>query len=189
MNRLADLSRDESGIAATEFALVLPVMVVILFGLIEFPRAYGTSQGLSRSARTMADLISRGSLNDVNDVYAAGNAVTYPYDTSAAGIVLTSVRVYQNGASLEARACSSVAKNATARVANSVIGAPVPAEATAGARYVMAEVTFSFSPILNIFPALKGIVFSKTIAWPVRGTGANTSVEVILPGGDACRTS
>ncbi|MCE4222513.1 pilus assembly protein [Methylobacterium sp. C25] len=189
MKRLSDFRREEGGIAALEFALILPVMITLLFGLIEFPRAYGVSQGLSRAARTMADLISRGSLSDLTDVYAAGNSVTYPYDTSAAGIVLTVVGVYAKSASdptLEARVCSSDARNATKRVANSVIGPPVPSEAVAGNRYVMAEVTFTYTPVVNLFPMLKGLGLSKTVTWPTRGTGANTNAQIVLGSGSPC---
>lgn len=188
-SRLAAFARDRDGIAAIEFALIVPVMLTILFGLIEFPRAYGTSEALARSARTMADLISRGSQSNVSDVYAAGSAVTYPYDSSAAKIILTAVGVYKKGNAFEARVCSSVAKNTTARAVKSVIGVPVPSEATEGARYVMAEITFTFAPVLNFFPGLNGLTFSKSVAWPTRGTGANSYAEVVLPGGNACPAS
>ncbi len=180
---------DRSGMAATEFAFVAPILIVILFGIIEIPRAYGTSQALFRSVRTMADLISRGSISDVSDVYAAGNAVTYPTDTSAAGVILTAVGVYKQGGALVAKVCSSVARNASAYAPGSVLGDPATAEATEGARYVQAEVNFHYVPILNFFPFLSNLTFSKSITWPVRGVGANSYVETVLPGGSPCPTS
>lgn len=179
-------ARAEGGIAALEFALVSPVLILVLMGTIELPRAYGTSQGLIRSARTMADLISRGGVSTVDDVYAAGAAVTYPYDTSRAGIVLTAVGVYQQGTALVAKVCSSVARNATARVVGSVLGAPPEAESSVGARYVMAETTVPYAPIFGIFPVLNTLTFAKQATWPMRGTASGGSLETILPGGKAC---
>lgn len=179
-------ARSEDGIAALEFALVSPILILILMGTIELPRAYGTSQSLVRSARTMADLISRGSVATVDDVYAAGAAVTYPYDTGGAGIVLTAVGVYQQGTALVAKVCSSAARNAVPRAVGSVVGTPPTTESSVGSRYVMAETTFPYRPIFGIFPVLNALTFSKQVAWPMRGTGGGGALETILPGGKAC---
>ena len=179
-------ARCADGIAALEFALVAPILLLLLMGSIELPRAYGTSQGLLRAVRTMADLISRGSVTSVDDVYAAGAAVTFPDNTAGAGIVLTAVGVYQKGTGLEARVCSSVARNATARVVGSVVDPPPETQMTAGARYVMAEATFPYTPIFDIVPGLGGLVLARQAAWPMRGTGSGAATETILPGGRSC---
>jgi Flp pilus assembly protein TadG len=180
---------DENGVSAVEFALVAPILILLLMGTVEFPRAYGISQGLEKAARTMADLISRGSLNSVDDVYAAGAAVTFPYDTSAAKVVLTAVGVYPKGQGLVARVCSTAARNDTPPAVDSEIGEPIPSEAKAGARYVTAKVSFRYVPVFGIFPGLDTLTFTKTVSWPVRGTGANTLAETVLPGGKACKAA
>jgi Flp pilus assembly protein TadG len=43
--------RDERGGAAVEFALVMPVLVLILFGIIEFARAWNVRQTLTDAVR------------------------------------------------------------------------------------------------------------------------------------------
>ena len=43
--------RRERGVVAVEFALVLPVVVVLLFGIIEFGRAYNASITVTHAAR------------------------------------------------------------------------------------------------------------------------------------------
>jgi Flp pilus assembly protein TadG len=182
-----DIARDEDGIAAVEFAMVAPVLILLLMGTVEFPRAYGTSQGLEKAARTMADLISRGSLNSVDDVFAAGSAVAFPYDTASAKVVLTAVGVYQKGTALVARVCSAAVRNDTAPAVDSEIGEPIPAEAKPGARYVTAKVSMRYAPVFGIFPGLDSLTFEKSVSWPVRGTGANSLAETVLPGGKACK--
>ncbi len=77
--------RSEEGVGAVEFALIAPVMILVMLASVEIPRAVMTGQRLARSARTMADLISRQNLGALDDVYAAGSAVTRPYDTSGHG--------------------------------------------------------------------------------------------------------
>jgi Flp pilus assembly protein TadG len=43
--------RDERGAAAVEFALILPVIILLLFGIIEFGRAWNVKQVLTDAAR------------------------------------------------------------------------------------------------------------------------------------------
>lgn len=43
--------RGERGAAAVEFALVLPVLILLVFGLIEFSRVYNIQISLSNAAR------------------------------------------------------------------------------------------------------------------------------------------
>lgn len=52
----ADRHGHERGAAAVEFAIVLPVLVMLLFGIIEFGAAYNRSQGLHAAAREGARL-------------------------------------------------------------------------------------------------------------------------------------
>ncbi|HSK18053.1 MAG TPA: TadE/TadG family type IV pilus assembly protein [Longimicrobiales bacterium] len=42
---------DDRGAAAVEFALVMPILIVILFGIIEFARIWNTKQTLTDAAR------------------------------------------------------------------------------------------------------------------------------------------
>jgi Flp pilus assembly pilin Flp len=49
--RAAKGCRDESGAAAVEMALVLPVLILLVFGIIEFARAWNVRQTLTDAAR------------------------------------------------------------------------------------------------------------------------------------------
>jgi Flp pilus assembly protein TadG len=54
--------RDETGAAAVEFALILPVVILLLFGIIEFGRAWNVMQVLTDAAREGARVavVNRG---------------------------------------------------------------------------------------------------------------------------------
>lgn len=56
------LVRDGSGIAAVEFAMVLPVLVVILFGTIEVGRMLTDFQVVSKSVRDTARFLAHADL-------------------------------------------------------------------------------------------------------------------------------
>ena len=56
---LARFRRDDRGLAAVEFALVLPVIILFSFGIAEVGRFALLSLKLQHAATTMADLASR----------------------------------------------------------------------------------------------------------------------------------
>ena len=57
--RRAICARDRSGIAAIEFAVIVPVMLVMFFGTVEFPPAIAVDRKVTLIARTLSDLTSQ----------------------------------------------------------------------------------------------------------------------------------
>jgi Flp pilus assembly protein TadG len=53
-------AQDTTGAAAVEFALVLPIILLLLFGIIEFGRAWNVRQTLTDAAREGARLAAVG---------------------------------------------------------------------------------------------------------------------------------
>jgi Flp pilus assembly protein TadG len=53
------LKTDEDGIVAVEFALILPVLLMLYLGLVEFAQGYRVSQKLDLLAHTLADLTAQ----------------------------------------------------------------------------------------------------------------------------------
>jgi Flp pilus assembly protein TadG len=63
-HRFQRAEEDSRGAAAVEFALLLPILVLMLFGIIEFGRAYNTRNTITHAARegVRAAAIDDGSL-------------------------------------------------------------------------------------------------------------------------------
>ena len=55
----ARLVRDQRGVAAVEFAVVVPMMLVMFFGTVEFSNGVAADRKVSMTAQTLADLTSR----------------------------------------------------------------------------------------------------------------------------------
>lgn len=76
--------RSERGAAAVEFALVLPILVMLMFGIIQFGTAFNQKQGLHAAAREGARVgsIPTSTQQDITDmVTSAMQGVTGPAPT------------------------------------------------------------------------------------------------------------
>jgi Flp pilus assembly protein TadG len=78
-----DLARDRKAIAATEFALIVPIMLVLFFGTVEFSSGVAVDRKVTLIARTLSDLTSQAlaSVNDtyLQNVFTASIAIMAPY--------------------------------------------------------------------------------------------------------------
>jgi Flp pilus assembly protein TadG len=88
---------NQDGIAAVEFAMLLPIMITLFFGVVETSLALLCRADVSKMASTAADLISQAntlSSADLGNAYAAAGVLLYPYyDSSASGSVKPTVRI------------------------------------------------------------------------------------------------
>lgn len=83
------------GVVAIEFALILPVMVVMLTGLIELSYLMMAERRVSGAAHSTADLIAQATdlnTSDLNDLFTAAALVMAPFDTADLKIGVSSVR-------------------------------------------------------------------------------------------------
>ena len=73
--RLKWLGRDEDGVAAIEFAFILPFLVMLLLGAMELFNMSQASRKLTLATTTMGDLVTQAgnriSMTDINGYYAA----------------------------------------------------------------------------------------------------------------------
>lgn len=90
------LSRDGRGIAAVEFALILPLMLMIYLGLVEMSRGLRAAQKLDLIAHVLADLTAQQltcatstiaaclTESDVQAIFSAATALMSPLPTTPA---------------------------------------------------------------------------------------------------------
>src|ERR1700682_582768 len=81
-----DMFRDRSGIAATEFAVIVPIMLVMFFGTVEFSSGVAVDRKVTLVARTLSDLTSQSISvgdSDMTNFSTASYAILTPYSSAA----------------------------------------------------------------------------------------------------------
>ena len=88
---------NQDGTAAVEFAMLMPVMITLFFGVVESSLALICRSDVSLMASTAGDLISQvntASSADISNVYSAASTVLYPYyDPAVTGSAKPSIRI------------------------------------------------------------------------------------------------
>jgi Flp pilus assembly protein TadG len=76
------LVADCRGVAATEFVMIVPLMLVMFFGTVEFSSGVAVDRKVTLVARTLSDLTSQSTTvtdTDLQNFFAASAAVLTPY--------------------------------------------------------------------------------------------------------------
>jgi len=80
--KLRIFRREDRGLAAVEFALILPVLITMLFGMGELSLAVFARTDITQMASTVADLVAQEAApsgDDLKNVYKAAYTILYPY--------------------------------------------------------------------------------------------------------------
>lgn len=154
MQLLRRFIRENGGLAAIEFAFILPVMVIMFLGTVEVSNYVTAARRVAAIASTGADLAAQdASLSnaDMNDIFGALTTIMDPLAPAVAKIRITSVVADANGTTY--RVAWSDARNDVPRTVGSVVSA---ADFPAGllAAYqgaIMCEVTYGYDPMFATF--------------------------------------
>ena len=146
LSNLRKIAKAQGGMAAAEFALILPVMLAMVFDSIEVTNALICKTDVSTMAGTAADLVAQETQvgqTDINNVFSALSALVYPYPTTGAQIVITSVIDDGHGGG---KVDWSQAYNATPRSKGTPVTVPTGLITTGGS-VIMSEITYTYMPV------------------------------------------
>jgi Flp pilus assembly protein TadG len=83
---VVEMLGDRSGNAAIEFAVIVPLMLTMFFGVVELSNGVAADRKVTLVARTLSDLISRTpnatSDSDLQNIFAASSAILSPYSVT-----------------------------------------------------------------------------------------------------------
>ena len=148
-NSLRRFGEARKGLAALEFAILLPTMVFVLLAAVDLIDALSTYRRAENVAASLADVISRDtsvSNSEITGLWSAVGLLMYPDTDTSMNERVSSVMV--NTANNATVVWSEAHNGATARTANSTVTLPA-AMMTAGTSVVMAETTYHYTAPLN----------------------------------------
>jgi len=154
---LRGLRRDERGIAAVEFAMVVPIMFFLLVGAVEFSQALTVDRRVTQSASATADLIARAppqgmSVIQVDSELRIIEQLIQPYDLARLTVRIASVKAnavpgnpgavnYVVDWSRDNRGATPYSRN------SSYTGIP-QGLLVAGESIIVAEATYNYTPLI-----------------------------------------
>ena len=157
---VARFVRDKRGVAAVEFAFIVPLMLVLLFGMIDTSSAVAFDRKVTIAARTISDLVSQATQvkdADLENYFALGAVVMTPYTVTSTTLKqkITAVNI---DATQKAKVAWSKVASVTSGVANVADDTDTPTDMVvtsrippnllvANTQLIWSEVTYNFTPI------------------------------------------
>ena len=163
--RLARLSAHEfvadgRGFAAIEFALIVPLMLVMFFGTVEFSSAIAIDRKVTLMARTLSDLTSQSTTvadADMTNFFAASTAIIAPYDATPVSATITELYVDSTQT-----AHVQWSKGSAARAQRSTVSIPTTL-AVANTYLIFSEVSYIYTP--SVGHVLKNLITLSDVAY------------------------
>lgn len=106
--------KDKQGVAAVEFALILPLLITLFFGVVEVSMLLNARATVTSVASVTADLVAQKSTvsgSDITNVFKATSAILYPNSPANATIEVYSIIDDNNTTGKVAWSCRKIGTN------------------------------------------------------------------------------
>lgn len=173
-HHLVRFARHAEGLAAVEFAMILPLMLVTLFGMIGATSAISIDRKVTSIARTLSDLTSQGGTvtdTDIQNFFAIGRAMLTPYGSalnpfSGGPLKATITEVYINPVSGAAQVQWSRGDNSrsvgsvVATMPSDLIGKDASNKILPNQYFILSEVSYLYAP--SILPGVASVPLGES---------------------------
>ena len=152
---LRRLLRDQRGVSAVEFAMLLPLMLTLYIGGAEVSRAIAIDRKVTLVSRSLGDLVAQSTTvttTDMTNILNAATAVVAPYSETPLKITVSSVNIDGQGV---AKVCWSDTRNGTVKSGTVTLPAALN---VANTSLIWAESSYDFVPVVGY-----GIIGNMTL--------------------------
>jgi Flp pilus assembly protein TadG len=155
---IGGLVRDNGASAAVEFAFIVPIMLALYFGVLEFSSGIAVDRKVTLVARTLSDLTSQSTTvtdTDLTNFTATGKAIMTPYPTTPLNSTVS--ELYVDPTTLTAKVKWS--KGSSPRGLNTTVS--IPASLQIGGTYLIySEVNYKYVPTIGYVMATAGVTLT-----------------------------
>jgi len=172
------------GLAALEFALVAPILLMLLVGTVEFSQALTVDRRVTQAAGSTADLIARTTeitTGEIDGIMQIVGHLMRPYDPSRLRITVLNVAA-DLGDPTRTRVCWSYEYNGGSGSYANGAAYPLPQNLVeAGGSVIVAEVTYDYQPIIfnyfirSAFPLTETLYLKPRLSSYVKYNGNSCS--------------
>ena len=165
-----ELLHDRRGLAAVEFAIILPIVLVLFFGTVEFSSGISEYRKVTLVAHTLSDLTSQTttSVTDVglSNYFAASSSIVTPYDVTPIKPTISELYVDNNKVAKVqwSKSATVTMSSGSPQVALQTSGhnvgdvVAIPATlATPGTFLIWSEVSYVYTPSVGYVMGKTGI--------------------------------
>lgn len=143
--------RNQDGVSAVEFAMILPLMITLYLGCVEVTQAVSADRKTTLVAHTVGDLVAQDQNScvtdaDIDKVFVAATAVLHPFEGGKLDVVVTSVLFDNNKKATVA--WSKTFHNGVARKDADTSVIP-DALKVAGSSLIWAEASYTYEPMFG----------------------------------------
>ncbi|MCP4615001.1 MAG: pilus assembly protein [Bradyrhizobium sp.] len=152
--------RDRRGNAAVEFAFIVPLMLVLFFGTVEFSSAVSANRKVTLAARNLSDLVSQSSSvtdNDLTNFNTTGSAIMNPFPLTTLKTRVS--EIYIDPATLSGKVIWSKGTGLPNLASGSTIVVPTALQ-VAGTYLIYSEVNYQYVPAVGYVMGQAGVALS-----------------------------
>lgn len=166
----AELSKDCRGVAATEFVMIVPLMLVMFFGVVELSSGVAVDRKVTLVARTLSDLTSQSisvTDTDLSNFFAASVGILTPYSATPTKSTIT--ELYVDPTTLQAKvqwtrastidATGNVVFATSTHKPKDIVTIP-PALQVGDTYLIWSEVSYNYVPTVGYIMAKTGVNMS-----------------------------
>jgi Flp pilus assembly protein TadG len=168
-----DLIADSSGIAAIEFAMIVPIMLLMFFGTLEFSSGVAVDRKVTLIARTLSDLTSQQVTSvadtELTNFFTASISILTPYDATPTKARISEIYVdshqvatiqWSKAATIASGATQATLTTSTRFAGDVVTGLVPPALLVKQTSLIFSEVSYLYKPTVGYKMAPAGVNLS-----------------------------
>jgi len=163
---LARFHREQRGVAAIEFALILPILALLALGCFEVPRYVLLWQRLERASSGVSDLVAQAddplTADQASDIMSAAKMLMQPYNIMRDGkIIITSVNNQTGGPGVNNTwqiYCGNLNTGTASHLGTAnnpttigTTGLPTAISPTTDTEVLVTELFFKFTPVFKTY--------------------------------------